>query len=295
MLWVFFALTASIVNAIYYLCNQNIRLQSSIFMIYRGIVVALMAVPFLFFYQPIDAWQFYAIAIVQGLITSYNDFTTLNANKQYGAETVSSILPMNVGFVFILWCLIEPLIIISYLSLPIKSLLIILSIAGISFALSKYRQVKINRKAFISLLPVMILSAVISIFNKKIMDYALDSLLGLCFWRVFISSLTVGFVHLVIYIHHRRPIGLLYDKSNLSRLWIFLFMPISMVCRNMAMYYTENPSYVASIVQCSLLWIIFFNRHVPFIKFKKIYMKMDKKWAFLMLASAIVLILATQK
>lgn len=292
-MWVLFALMASIVNAIYYIGNQNIRLQPSVFMIYRGIVVALMAFPFLFFYDVIGAWQFYVIAVFQGCITAYNDFATLKANRKYGAETVNSITPMNVGLIFMIWCLIEPVILLKYLESPIKSIMIVLSMCGIVFALMQYRKVKMTKEAFVYLLPIMFLGAMISIFNKTIMAYAADSLYGLCFWRIFVSSLTVGIIHIVVYATRKRPFKVLFEKENLIRVWIFIFMPISMLCRNMAMFGAENPSYVTSIVQTSLLWIMFFNRYVNFIEFKKVCMKMEKKWAFLMLVSVIVLILAT--
>ena len=292
-MWVLFALTASIVNAVYYICNQNVRLSVPVFMIYRGIVVALMAVPFLFFYDVVTAWQFYAIAMMQGCITAYSDFTTLKANRKYGAETVSSILPINVASTFILWCVIEPAVIYTYLRSPLKSFLIIFAMFGIAFALSNYRKVKITSEAFVYLIPVLLLGSVISVSNKTIMAYASNSLLGLCFWRVFVSSLTVGMIHLAIGLKQKLPLKALFEKSNLIRIWIFIFMPISMICRNMAMFYAFNPSYVSSIVQTSLLWIIFFNRHIHFIKFRKIYIQIDKKWAFLILICAIVLILAT--
>lgn len=292
-MWVLFAVVVSIFNAIYYICSQNIRLQPSVFMIYRGIVVALMALPFLFFYDVITAWQFYGIAILQGTITAYNDFRTLKAQKKYGAETVSSITPMSVGLVFTIWCFLEPIIVLKYMESPIKSLMILVAMFGIVFALTQYRKVKVTKEAFVYLLPVMFLSSVISIFNKTIMDYASTSLYGLCFWRVFVSSLTVGGIHIIVYAARKRPFQVLFEWNNLKRTWFFVFMPISMICKNMAMFGAENPSYVGSIVQTTLLWIMFFNRYTPFIKFKRVYMKMDKKWAFLILFSAVVLILAT--
>ncbi|MBR1916015.1 MAG: hypothetical protein IJ830_06255 [Alphaproteobacteria bacterium] len=293
-MWFFFAVLASVVNAIYYLCNQNVRLEKPVFMIYRGIVVALMAVPFLMFYDVIRAWQFYAIAVMQGIITAYSDYKSLNANRKYGAETVASILPMNVATTFVLWCVIEPAVIYAYLQKPLQTVFILLSLSGIIFALKNYRKTKMTSDAFLYLLPVLLLGSVISVSNKTIMAYAQNSLLGLCFWRVFVSSLTVGVIHLMIWLKKGLAVRVLFEKQNLVRVWIFVFMPMSMVCRNMAMFYAFNPSYVSAIVQTSLLWIIFFNRYIPFIKFRKIYMKMNKKWAFLMLISAIVLILSTR-
>lgn len=293
-MWVFFALAASMVNAIYYLINQNIRLKPSIFMIYRGWIVALMVIPFLFFYDTIAAWQFYAIAITQGCITAYNDYKSLKANRKYGAETVCSIIPINLSFIFLIWCFIEPMIIIKYAQSPLKSAFILLSLCGIIYALTKYRKVKIAREAFVYLIPLMFLSAMISIFNKTIMNYAQESLLGLCFWRIFITSLTVGTIHLFIYFRREKTLSQLVEKDNLCKCWIFIFMPLSMIFRNMAMYYTINPSYVAAIVQTSLLWIMFFNRYMPFIHCKKMCMQMDKKWAILMLASVIILLIATR-
>lgn len=293
-MWILFAFFTSIVNAIYYICNQNIKLPPSAFIIYRGFLVGLLAVPFLFFYDIIGAWQFYAIAIIQGAITAYNDLMSFKANQKYGAETVSSIIPINVSFTFIMWCFLEPLIIVKYAESPIKSLLIILSLYGIIYSLAKYRHTKITKEAFIYLLPVMLMGSTISIFNKTIMDYAQDSLLGLCFWRIFISSITVGLIHFVIYIRRSRPLSELFKADYFKRSWIFIFIPLSMIFRNLAMFYTVNPSYVSAIVQTSLLWVMFFNRHIKFIHFKKQLMRMDKKWALLMLTSVIVLVLATK-
>jgi len=293
-MWVIFAVIASIVNAVYYICNQNVRLNPSIFMMYRGGIVALMVLPILLFYEPIGAWQFYAIAILQGIITAHNDLKSFKANRRYGAETVCSIIPVNVGFTFFIWCFIEPMIILQYAKSPLKSLFIIIAISGIIYALSKYRHVKISKDAFIALLPVIILGSFISIFNKTIMNYAESSLLGLCFWRIFITSSVVFIIHVYIHIRRKKRLKELFNKHNLSRCWIFVFMPASMLCRNMAMFYAENPSYVAALVQISLLWVMLFNRYLYFIPGKKICMQMNKKWALLMLLSVIVLILATK-
>lgn len=293
-MWVIFAITASIVNAIYYICNQNIRLKPLDFMIYRGGVVALMVAPILLFYEPIRAWQFYAIAITQGIITAYSDLKSFKANRKYGAETVASIVPMNVSFTFVIWCVIEPIIILQYAESPLRSLLIVMAISGIVYALTKYRRVKITKEAFIYLSPVIICGSFIAIFNKTIMSYAQTSLWGLCFWRIFVTSTVVWIIHSFIYIRRKNKIGKLLNKDNLSKCWIFAFMPVSMLCRNMAMFYADNPSYVSALVQISLIWVMFFNRYLCFIPFKKMCMKMEKKWALLMLVSVIVLILATQ-
>jgi hypothetical protein len=263
-------------------------------MVYRGLLVAMMAVPFLFFYEPIAAWQFYAIAITQGTITAYNDLKSFRANHEYGAETVCSIMPSKVGITFIMWCMIEPMIVYKYAQNPLKSIVIILAMCGIVYALSKYRKVKVTKEAFIMMLPVMILGSVISIFNKTIMNYATDSLWRLCFWRIFVSSMTVGLIHLVIYWRREKSLGTLLNRDNLLRGKMFVFMPMSMALGNLAMFYTENPSYVVVLLQLSLLWVMLFNRYMPFIHCKKMCMQMDKKWAFMMLVSVIVLIVATR-
>ena len=293
MMWVLYALAASIVNAIYYIFNQNVRLQHSVFMIYRGILVALMVLPVCLIYKPIEAWQFYAISVVQGLIISYNDLKSFKGYKKYGAENVGSVGPLSVAFVFFFWCLLEPLIILKYCQAPIKTFFILLALFGIIYALMQYRKVKLTKEVFMYMLPVILLSAVISISNKKIMYYADDSLYGLCYWRIFISSLVVGCVHMVIYIAQKQPLPDLIKKENLSKTLFLILMPASMLLRNMAMYYTENPSYVSAVVYTSLLWVMFINRSFHFIHFKRVYLQIEKKWVLLMLASIITLILAT--
>ena len=293
MLWVLFALGASIVNALYYMCLQNIKLKPRIFMIYRGLVVALLVVPFLFFYSVLSAWQFYLISFIQGLIIAYLDFRLFKANRRYGAETVSSITPLTVAAVFIIWCVVDPLIIVKYADNPLQSAAIISAICGIIFAMMKYREVNFTKEAVVYLIPVIMLDAVCSVLNKTIMQYSEDSLYGLCYWRIFITSMIVGIVHLIFFLKNKYPVAELTDRNSLKKTWFFIFMPMSMLFRNMGMYYAENPSYVSAIVYIALLWIIFFNRYIHFVHFKRIYMQIDKKWALVMLGSVILLILAT--
>ena len=293
MIWVLFAIGASIVNALYYMCLQNIQLKPRVFMIYRGMIVALMVTPFLLFYQMLSAWQFYLISFIQGLIVACLDLRLFKANKQYGAETVSSITPITVAAVFMIWCLVDPMIIVKYAGNPLKSAFIMLSLCGIIFAMMKYRKVKFTKDAVIFLIPVIVLDAICSVLNKTIMAYSEDSLYGLCYWRIFITSLIVGIVHLVFYLREKDSVKELIDCNNLKKTYFFALMPMSMLFRNMGMYYAENPSYVSALVYTSLLWIIFFNRHIHFIHFNRVYMQMDKKWAMVMLISVIILILAT--
>ena len=56
-MWAIFAIIVSIINACYYIGNQNSRLKPSLFMVYRGFFPVLAVLPFLFFYIPDFEWQ----------------------------------------------------------------------------------------------------------------------------------------------------------------------------------------------------------------------------------------------
>jgi len=138
-MWILFALLTSLLYALYYTFNQRCNLKPSLFMVYRGYFLSLLALPFVLMYAHTFPWQFYLIAIFQGLVISYSDLKYFQAFHKFGAENVTSITPLVVMITFIIWLIIKPSTIIFYAQTPHRSLVILLSIFLIVLAASKYQ------------------------------------------------------------------------------------------------------------------------------------------------------------
>lgn len=292
-MWILFALITSIANAFYYLSLQNAKINANAFMVYRGFIVVLMLLPVVLYFPVKFDLIFYLMSILQGVIVAYADYLCFKINKNYGSETVSSITPLTVVIVFVLWCFISPDIILNYLNHPIKTVFIIFALLGVVWALLNYRKAPLTKKAFVYLIPVLFLSSVVSILNKLIMTYSGENpLLSAC-WRVLILSLIIGVVHTSVYIKKKLPLKDLVDTKMLYKGKVFILLIIALVCKSLAMLYTQNPAYVSCIVYLTSIWIMILSSVFSVFKFKKHKKQTQKRYEVLFIVSIIVLILAT--
>lgn len=292
-MWLLFSLIASIVNALYYLSIQNAKISANVFMVYRGFLVVILMLPIILFFPVKFSLSFYLMSVLQGIIVAYTDYLSFKINKNYGAETVSSITPLTVAIVFVLWCFISPSIVLTYLDNPIKTFFIISSLFGVIWALLNYRKTPQTKEAFVSLIPVLFLSSIIAILNKLIMSYSGENpLLSAC-WRVFILSFIIGCVHICLYIKKKQPLKALIDVKTLCKGSILILLITALVCKSLAMLYTQNPAYVSCIVYLTSVWIMLFSYIFPFFELKKQNEQVHKKYEILFIVSIILLILAT--
>ncbi|MBP5215052.1 MAG: hypothetical protein J6039_00645 [Alphaproteobacteria bacterium] len=293
-MWFIFALLTSLIYALYYICNQNSRLKAEIFIIYRGFLAALMATPLVLIYFHVFPWQFYAIALFQGLTISYMDYKYFQAFHEFGAENVNSVKPLTVLIIFVLWLILKPSIIGHYMATPLRSAVILAALATIIFAVMKYRHQKIGKECLKKVFPLLFLSSIIDISNKLITEYNDGYLLALTFHRVALTGYIIGTVNLLIYQRKNICLKELISLQNLRRGSFIILLVLSMITINLAMHYTPNPAYTTAVIYLSVVWIMFINKIQILAGKKLIYQPIEKKWIFALLISAIVLVLLTQ-
>lgn len=292
-MWVLFALAASVLNAFYYLSIQNAKINANVFMVYRGFMIVLFLLPILVFFPVRFSPNFYLMSVLQGCIVAYTDYLSFRVNKNYGSETVSSITPLSVIIVFVAWCFINPATFMKYLDHPIKSLCIVASLLGVVWALLNYRKTPLTKKAFLLLIPVLILSSTISILNKLIMSYSGENPLLCACWRVLILSSIIGVVHLYIYTKKKLPVRALFELKNLQKGCVLVLLLVVLVLKSLAMLYAFNPAYVSCIVYLTAVWIMVLSYRFDALKFKRQHRQSSKKYEIVFIISVIALILLT--
>ena len=291
-MWFIFAFINSWICAIYYICNQNSNLYPKQFIIYRGFIAAFAATPFMLFFHHLFPLMFYVIILFQGLIISYMDRKYFEAFHNFGAENVNAILPLTVVITFFAWLLIDPALFLAYLKTPIRSIMIILTILVIVISIIKYRGQALGFKCFKYVFPLLLLSSLIDMSNKLIMNYADDILYVAALHRVALTGWIIGFLNLF---SNRKEENILqvFHPKNLIQGSFILWLVISMVILNLAMYYTPNPAYCSAVFYLSVVWIILINKIQKWCGKKILYQNLDKKWIFSLLFATIVLVLIT--
>ena len=293
-MWAIFAVVVGILNAIYYICNQNSKLNSTLFMLYRGFITALFVVPALFFFPPNFQWQYFLIVIMQGFAISYFDLKYFQAFQKYGAETVCSIRPLIVLLTFMAWLIIKPYMIEYYMGMPLRSIFIILSIITIVYATIKYCYQPVGMKCLVDVFPILVISTINDIFNKILMHYTNDNLFAGSLWRVFIDGCVIGLVNIYIVRRHNIKLREVINPDNIKKGMVVLFLALSMIGYSLSFYYAENPAYTSAIVYASVIWVMLINKIMVKLGLKiKGYQRIAKKWIFTLLIASIILIVMT--
>ena len=292
-MWFIFALATGLIYAIYYICNQESKLNSNMFIIYRGLLMALAATPFALFFWHIFPWQFYAIALCQGFVISYSDAQYFKVFQKFGAENVNAIKPLTIMVTFIFWLIIDPSIIFYYLSVPVRTLIILASLGAIIFAVIKYQGQKIGADCLKYVVPLLILTSIIDTSNKVITRYSEGYLLSLTIHRVVITGYIIGLINLWKNRTDTKLLKQLVQLKNIRSGSFVLLGILSMMSVNLSMHYTPNPAYTSAVIHLSVIWIMLINNLRAHLGFKVKHKPIKRRWILLLLSGAISLILVT--
>ena len=293
-MWIILALIGALVVALYHLYTQNMRLDGNVFMIYRGITIVALLSPFLILNPMLFSGRLYMMAFLQAIVACYSDYLAYKVNRRCGAETVSSIIPFSVIITFFMWCMIEPSIIFKYIQTPIKTFVIILSLVGVAYALQKYYAVKLSRHAMINLLPILILSSMIAVLNKLIMNEGNEHQIIKATQLAWIVSFVISVVHLGLYLKKKQKISKLFVRKNIQNSFVFVLLMIGIILRTLAIDKAQNPAYVSCLVYTSLIWVMIFGKYIKFFRFRYKDIQVAKRWKLLFVFSVITLILCTK-
>ena len=289
-MWVFYTLLSSWICCAYYFGNQISKIAPNIFMFYRGLVPVLVLLPFLPFIHFVEAWQFYVACAFQGVVISYIDYRNFRAMRVWGAETVSSIYPFCLGFVFVFWLVLKPSDIAGYIETPFRFAGIILALTGVFFSVSSYRKSRRGNQALKYLTPFILMSALCDAMNKFCMSYVPEQdLISGSVLYVLIHSAVISAINFVIYGRKKGTISDFGKWSNLKYSPIIILNVLASMTKNFAMYNTPNPSYVTALLYLYIVWIMLVAYILMRFGIKCRHTDLPRRKVFLLLVSTVVL------
>ncbi|MDD4556427.1 MAG: hypothetical protein PHE89_03755 [Alphaproteobacteria bacterium] len=292
-LWWLYAFIASFFLATYIYCNQVFKLPAPLLMIYRGLGVFLIMLPFAFSLAPSLGWHFYLLTAVNGLFIGYIDNRFFRSAKVFGAEATSVAQPLSLAVTFLAWFVAKPQQMFDLLANPFHFTIIFLSLFGICFSVIALRNGQTSKKALLYLLPCIIIAGLLDTNNKLIMDLGSSSPLVAVFYYTMFSGLFSGIYSLFKYVQKRRDLHEIYKLKNIQKGFAVIFFIIGLVVfKGYAMGLSPNPAYVVAIVYLAPIWISVINSGYALINKTKAYKKMNFKVTLLLVASVIALILA---
>ena len=295
-MWFLFVVITSLFNCAYYFGNQTAKVSPNVFMFYRGAVPALFLLPFLPFITYVDAWQFYVLCILQGLVISFIDYRDFKAMRTWGAEAVSSLHPISIGAVFLLWLMIKPIILINYLDDLWRLGGIVATLGGIIYATASFQKSEHSKQMLQYLWPYFLGAALCDVINKLCMSYVVKETVSSasCLY-IMITGAVVAMLNLIIYVRNNNKINELYNFSNLKYSFLILLLIGSMVSKNFAMYNVSNPSFVSATLYLYIVWIMLVGKVLQKLGKSGNYHILDRKKVVILLVCVIGLVLLDNK
>lgn len=295
-MWFLFVIITSLFNCAYYFGNQIAKLSPNVFMFYRGAVPALLLLPFLPVVTYVASWQFYAFCVLQGFVIAFIDYRNFYAMRKWGAEAVSSLHPLSIGAVFLLWLLIKPSVMTGYVDNCWRFLGIILALSGVIYATFSFQKSAQSRQMLHYLWPYFLGAALCDVLNKQCMSYVTqEQLMFASYFYIMITGAVVASFNLMVFIKNGNKINELYKLSNLKYSPIILLLIGSMASKNIAMFQVSNPSFVSATMYLYIVWIMLVGQILR--KFGKDgkYRSLERKKVFILLLCAVALVLLDNK
>lgn len=292
--WWLIALICSFLSAIYIYSNQIFKMHGQLLMVYRGIGSAVLFLPLMPFFSPVDNWQFYVLCTVQGCLIGFNDARFFRSSKAFGAEVTSAMQPLSIGLIFLLWLIIKPSQLLALWQNPVRFGIIVLCIVCVMISIFNLRNGKASRRAFTYLTPCIFALAVNDVINKEAMTHGKEQLLSAIYYYNFITSLVAGSINLSTYLRRHGTTQLFVKKNISDGLFIIILVTFSVVAKNLSMLTTPNPAYASAIIFLYPLWITAANNIYEHFSGRKNYQRIDLKLLLLLLVSVIGLIIFGQ-
>ena len=293
--WWTVSLLASVFLAVYVYANQFLRLSSSVLMLYRGFGTAIVMLPFCILFYDKFSFIFYALCAVQGIGISFIDNRYFRSAKVFGADVTSFMQPLTLFLTFVIWMFFKPHLFVEYMESPLKSLLIVLSLLGVVVSVLMMRKVKVNKKAFLYLLPCILIGAYLDNNNKLALDSSQAAVMPTLIYYNMVSGLFAGLGTLIGFRGKLNKMKKAFEaRIAIKGLFIIFSLSMLVFTKAYALMLTVNPAYVVAINYLAPLWIVLFNYGRNFVVEKQVPINIDFKVMSLMVTSVIVLILSTR-
>lgn len=293
-LWWLFAFAAGFTTSLYLSFNQYVKMPPALLMVYRGLLLSLFLLPFLFYFKPVPNMLFYILCVVQGSLVAYMDNRFFAISRQYGAEVSGTIQPFSLMPVFMIWLTVTPDQAVFFVHHPLSLVFIILALVGMSYAALMLCRAENMRYIIKKTWPLVIGVAVIDVLNKKIMNESSGMIVSALYYYMLIVSFTAGMANLSFLLIKRQRLSALFDKRNLCcGIVVVLIILASMLLKNYAMYLSFNPAYASAAILTAPLWVMLMNYFLLHDEADIIRLKWQP--VVLLVAAAGVLIVATGK
>ncbi len=264
--WVGLSMGSAVTAAIMPIMHEKIRAERLSMLFWLRTVMLLISLPILCFLGwPVDP-VFYVATFVTAFIWAYADLSSFRATEEFGAGAITRLIPLNVLVTFMMWIVIDPDVLYSYLDDPLRGLGVVAAMCGAVFFAMRMQRNPVSRHALRSLGPVILMSGMGVVFAKIALDHygagssIHSAVFGYMAVQAFFMILIFGALEAV---WHPVPRAVFAGRVAIQTGILMGINSIAhMIFKGYAYQIVENPAYVSVIILTTPLWVLLYYRLV---------------------------------
>lgn len=172
MIWFTAGLAFAFFGAITMLINQKYKLDGQLISGMRGVGVAALYLPALFFLTPPTNKTFWMLIVAEGLISTFYNARLYESSGRYGASSTSLINVLSIAIGMVFWWILYENRFLSLINTPaaFTGIVVSLFLVGGGFFFMTANSLKKGEIAY--MMPAVIAVAIMMIVRKEIMMHA---------------------------------------------------------------------------------------------------------------------------
>lgn len=267
--WILFAILSSFLHALMPLAHEFFQQKSINTLFWMRATAIILLTPFVFLIPIPKDLYFFIFGGIASFLFAWSDVYKFGMSGKNGAGVVSRIAPLSSGLTFVIWTLITPSLLISYINEPARFMGIIISIIfAIYFAL-KLKKCAISYETLKIIAPAIIMSSLGIILSKTAMNHTSDMLPAIFYYAYFqsiIVFLIYSFAMNINAVKTRIPdfdakhVILFSKTAIISGACISLIHLSAISAKYSGVYQVENPAYITLVELTAPLWILLIYR-----------------------------------
>ncbi len=246
-LWAMFGLSAASFSAIFMLIQERLKISGFAMAFWNKAACALLTLPLALYFGFPENWIFYALVFGGGVVWMISDVQFFSAIPKVGAGTVSRVLPVTIIISFFLWFLFDPALLQKYLTTPVQSGLLIVTLCASVFFATRLRHCPISWQA-VRLLWFVLLASIIAPIAIKLITQQSPSSQG-PFAYIF-SEATFMVMGWYLWFLFKKPVTkeVLFDKRSIKGgIMTGAIFSLMMSSNFMAYSFIDNPALLSAV------------------------------------------------
>lgn len=258
--WAVFGLAAAVFSAAMMLLQERLRVNVYAVPFWIKAVCVLVTLPFVLWYGVPTHPLFYVYLALTAVIYAISDVIFFSGISKTNAGAVARLVPSASVLSFLLWFLIDPVLLDKYLASPVIAALIFLTLCLFSFFAFRLKKCTVTMQTFRAVWFVIFAATAGPMLTKMITLYA--DMTQAVYAYVFFQGLMMMALWLV-YLVIRKPVPLdvFFAWETCRKGMIVGLASAGMILTKFtSFYFVDNPAYIPAMIALDSVIILAFYK-----------------------------------